>query len=91
MKKTDIALLIIIISISALLAYLSTNALMGNPKERTEEVPVMEPISTEVMPPDPNVFYDGAINPSVRVEIDGESSLNEGESVDDEAFYQVEE
>ena len=71
MKKNDIALLIIIISISALGAYLITNALMGDPKEQSAKVQTMQPVLTEVVQPDPNVFYDGAINPSVRVNIEG--------------------
>lgn len=83
MKKTDIALLVVIVSISALIAYLGTNWVLGDPKERTEEVYVMEPISTEITPPDPNVFYEGAINPAVRVEIEGEpSETTETESIE---------
>lgn len=74
MKKNDIALLVIIISISALGAYLVTNALMGNPKEQSAKVQTMDPVLTEIVQPDPNVFYDGAINPAVRVDIDGEQS-----------------
>ncbi len=72
MKKSDIALLIIIVSISALGAYLITNAIMGNPKEQSQKVQTMQPVLTEVTAPDPNVFYDGAINPSVPVDIEGE-------------------
>lgn len=79
MKKTDIALLIIIVSISALVAYLGANAVLGDPKEQSEEISVMPvAISTDITPPDPNVFYEGAINPSVRIEIDGEQSGVEG-------------
>lgn len=81
MKKTDIALLIIIVSISALLSYLLANAIMGDPKVRSEEVYVTEPISTKITPPDKNVFYEGAINPSVRVDIDGDASSEETQSV----------
>ena len=74
MKKSDIALLIIIVSISALLAYFGANLLLGDPAEHSEEVYTAEPISAEVTPPDPNVFYDGAINPSVRVDVNGEAA-----------------
>ena len=78
MKKTDVALLIIIVSVSALLAYVGANAVMGDPKEQSETIQVMpEAISTQIVPPDPEVFYDGAINPSVRVEIEDGSSASE--------------
>ena len=76
MKKNDIALLVIIISISALGAYLITNTLMGDPKEQSAKVQTIQPVLTEVSQPDPNVFRDGAINPSVRVNIEGETVDN---------------
>lgn len=72
MKKTDIALLIIIVSVSALFAFLVANWVMGDPSEKKEDVFVAEAITTEITPPDPNVFNNEAINPAVRVEIDGE-------------------
>lgn len=84
MKKTDIAMLIIIVSISALVAYIGANAILGNPKEKSEEIMVMPAaISTEMTPPDPNVFHEGAINPSVRIEIDGELAAKDEEIIEE--------
>lgn len=84
MKKSDIALLIVIVSISAVAAYWGATLVFGNPKEHSEDVFTAERIDvSEPMTPSPYVFYDGAINPSVRVEIEGDDDGDDNGSLND--------
>lgn len=69
MKKTEIALLILIVSISMLTAYFIGNAVLGQPKDKTAEVEVAEPIQAEVKEPNKKIFNVQAINPTVQITI----------------------
>lgn len=69
MKKTDIAMIILIAVVSVLVAFFVTNAIFGG--EQSEEVKVksIERIESAVTPPDQNIFNSEAINPAVEVQI----------------------
>lgn len=67
MKKTDIATIILIASISVLVAYFAAKALIGDVQNESVKVKTTEPITTEVAEPDPTVFNSDAINPTVEV------------------------
>jgi hypothetical protein len=73
MKKQDIAIIILIVAISALAAYLIGRAVVGDPQQQSVQVPTVEAISTNVEEPDSRVFNDDAINPTVEINI-GDSS-----------------
>lgn len=74
MKNTDIAALILIASLSVIAAYFIANAVLGKPSEESVKVKTVETISAEVTQPDPAVFNQDAINPTVEVIIGGQSS-----------------
>lgn len=74
MKKSDIAMIIFIASISALVAYFVADAIIGDVKDETVKVKTADPITTEVAKPDPTVFNSNAINPTVEVIIGGNQS-----------------
>lgn len=70
MKKTDIAMIILIASISVLVSYFVANsipALKNNKKETT--VKTIDRYDTEPGKVDPTVFSDDAINPTVEITI----------------------
>lgn len=69
MKKNDLALLILIASVALVASYFITQAIVGNPQQRSVEVPTAEAISTEVVQPEAKTFNTGAINPTVEVNI----------------------
>lgn len=73
MKKQDIALIILIVSISLLIAYVVGRAIVGDPKQKSVQVPTVEAISTNVEEPDSRIFNKDAINPTVEINI-GDSS-----------------
>lgn len=73
MKKTDIAMIILIASLSIIGAFFATNALMGEAAGEEAMVKTADPITAEITPPNPKIFNENAINPTVEVQV-GESS-----------------
>lgn len=67
MKKTDFAMIVLIASISMLIAYFGAKAILGDPSTESVTVKTIESISPEVTEPDPRVFNENAINPTVEV------------------------
>jgi hypothetical protein len=73
MKKTDIALLILVVALSGLITYFIANSLMGSSKQLSATVTVVEPITSDIKLPSSSVFNANAINPGVQIRI-GDSS-----------------
>ncbi|HEU0266637.1 MAG TPA: hypothetical protein VFQ70_03345 [Candidatus Saccharimonadaceae bacterium] len=69
MKKTDIAMIILIAGISVFVAYFVMGSVLSGLKTKPETIKTADPISTSVVEPDPSVFNSGAINPTVQVNI----------------------
>ncbi len=69
MKNSDIAALILIASLSVVVAYFVASAVIGKPSSASVKVKTIEPISAEVQEPDKSIFNEDAINPTVEVEI----------------------
>lgn len=66
MKKNDLASIILIASISAMVAWFSANAVIGEPKQDTLKVKTAETISSNVDSIDKRIFNAEAINPTVE-------------------------
>lgn len=72
MKKSDIAMIILIASISMVVAYFVVKAIpVFQGTNEPKQVSTFEQISSDVAEPDPDVFNDAAINPTVEVFIGG--------------------
>lgn len=65
-------MIILIASISVLVAYFAAKALIGDVRNESVTVKTTEAISTKVVEPDPSVFNADAINPTVEVIIGGD-------------------
>ena len=65
-------MIILIASISILVAYFVAKAVIGDVQNESVTVKTADPISTEVEKPDPSVFNSDAINPTVEVIIGGD-------------------
>lgn len=74
MKKTDIAMIILIASVSVLIAYFVAKSVIGNVQGQSVKVKTAEAISEEVTEPDKTVFNTNAINPTVEVIIGTQST-----------------
>jgi hypothetical protein len=70
MKKTDIAMIILIAAGCVLIAFFVTQSILGNPEDEAVKVKTIERITSDVEAPDPKVFNSNAINPTVEVQID---------------------
>ncbi len=73
MKKNDIAALILIASISLLVAWFVASSIIGEPKKSAQKVKTIDSISQDVEKPDKRIFNKDAINPTVERSI-GKSS-----------------
>lgn len=69
MKKTDFAMIILIATVTILVAFFVTKSILG--EQATEEVTVqtIDKIDSTVTEPDPAIFNEQAINPAVEVQI----------------------
>ena len=75
MKKTDIAMIILIAAVSAALAYVLANSLFGDLDEKGAKVKTIDAIQSSIQQPSVEVFNENAINPAVEVNV--ESSAEE--------------
>lgn len=76
MKKSDIAMIILIASISMLVAYFAAKAIVGDTQNESVKVKTAEAISTDIVEPDTSVFNSEAVNPTVEVIIGDKSQEN---------------
>lgn len=77
MKKSDIAMIILIASFSIMMAFLIANQLpFLKPPEKGQKVKTTEAITATVEKPDAKIFNANAINPTVQTVIGGASSGN---------------
>lgn len=69
MKKTDIAMIILIATVCVLIAFFVTKSIVGTPSSETQKVKTIEKIDSTITPPDAAIFNKDAINPAVQVQI----------------------
>ena len=69
MKKNEIALLILIVSVSLGLGYFVGQSLLGNKVSQAVTVETAEKISGTVEEPNNKIFNSAALNPTVPVRI----------------------
>lgn len=74
MKKSDIAMIILIASASAFIAYFVASSLLGGGLSQSSvKVKTIDKISSSVIEPDTEIFNSSAINPAVEVQISSPS------------------
>lgn len=69
MKKTDIAMIVLIASLSVIVSFFATNALLGDTANEQVTVKTIEPMTADIAEPDPVIFNSKAINPAVEVQV----------------------
>jgi hypothetical protein len=69
MKRSDIAVLALIVSLTLVISFLIVKALFGEARNETTKVEKAEPISANIVPPSPSIFNRDAINPTVVIQI----------------------
>lgn len=69
MKKNEIALLILIVSISFAASFFAVRAVLGDASSKAVEVQTIEQVTADVTQPEARTFNETAINPTVEAEI----------------------
>jgi hypothetical protein len=69
MKQKDIALILVIVFISAAISLVVSNMLFASPKNRQEQVEVVQPITSDFPKTDAKYFNDKAFNPTRTITI----------------------
>jgi hypothetical protein len=69
MKKTDIAMIILIASVSVLIAFFVTRSIFGDSANQPVTIKTIEKINPTLGEVDPSIFNENAINPAVEVQI----------------------
>lgn len=77
MKRTDVAMIIFIASISVLLSYFVAKTLIGDVQNEAVTVKTVDAISETVAEPDTRIFNKSAVNPTVEVYIGGQGEQSE--------------
>ena len=75
MKKSDIAMVVLIASVSVMISFVIANQISFlKPPQKGEDVKTIEKINPDVAAPDTKVFRADAINPTVQTVIGGGQS-----------------
>lgn len=74
MKKTDIAMIVLIATVCVMGAFFITRAIVGTPQSEEVKVKTIEKITSDITEPDTSVFNSEAINPAYKVEIDSQTN-----------------
>lgn len=74
MKKNDLALIVLIVSISLVVSYFVAKAVLGSPKSKQATAEVVEPITPDLVTPSNQIFNRDAINPTIVIQIGNSSN-----------------
>lgn len=76
MKQKDMALIAVIVFFSAIFSLLISNAIFGSPKNRQQQVEVVQPITAEFTKPDSRYFNDQSFDPTQLITIGQNANPN---------------
>jgi len=71
MKKTDIAMILLIASASVVISFFVAQSIFGDVYQGTAKVKTIDKIDSTIIEPSSDIFNINAINPAVQVEITG--------------------
>lgn len=74
MKKNDIALIVLITSVTLVISYLLVKGFFGQPSDTQTRVEKVEAISSIIQPPSDRIFNRDAINPTIVIQIGNPSN-----------------
>ncbi len=76
MKKKDIALIIVIVFISAVVSLLLSKMLFASPQKRQQQAEVVQPITASFPKPDKRYFNKDAFDPTRLITISQNANTN---------------
>lgn len=69
MKRSDIAMIVLIASVSLLVSFFAVQAIFGETATENAKVKTIEKIDASIVEPDTSIFNENAINPAVEVQV----------------------
>ena len=82
MKKTEIAMIILIASLSMLVTFFVVRTIFGDSIKKEKTVPVVTEVRDELIPPSKLIFNKDAINPTVEVYVEDDVSMGGAEGAE---------
>jgi hypothetical protein len=76
MKQKDIALVVVMVIISAAISLTVSKLFFGSPANREQQVEVVQPITANFPAPDKHYFNKDAFNPTKLITIDPNANTN---------------
>lgn len=76
MKKKDLSLILVIVFISTIISLLVSKAIFAPPKNRQQQVEVVQVISTDFPQPDSHYFNSSSFDPTKLITI-GQNNNND--------------
>ena len=76
MKQKDIALILIIVFVSVVISIVVSKLLFASPKNRQQQVEVVQPISADFPAPDKKYFNANSFDPTQLIQIGNSSNPN---------------
>lgn len=76
MKQKDIALIIVVAFLSAIISFILSGKLFVTPANRQQPVEVVDKISTQFQLPDSRYFNANSINPTVQSQLGTDTNQN---------------
>lgn len=76
MKQKDIALIIVIVVISAGISLFISKAIFASPKNRQQQVEVVQPITANFPQPDTSYFNSSAFDPTQLINVGQNATTN---------------
>lgn len=76
MKQKDLALILVIVFISAVVSLLVSKTIFASPKNRQQKVDVVQPITADFPKPDSHYFNSTAIDPTQLITIGQNANSN---------------
>ena len=71
MKKADIAMIVLIASVSVLLSFFIAKSIFGDVYSGSAKVKTIDKIDSSIIEPSKEIFNENAINPTIPINIDG--------------------
>ena len=71
MKKSDVAMIILIASISVILSFFIAKSIFGDVYSGSAKVKTIDKIDSSIIEPSKEIFNENAINPTVPINIVG--------------------
>jgi hypothetical protein len=76
MKQKDVALIVIIVFISAIVSLFASKAIFASPKNRQQQVEVVQPITADFPQPNSQYFNSQSNDPTQLITIGQSSNTN---------------